>query len=414
MAENHQSEITTNHMWQGMPVYSPSSRSRTRSQQISGAACVRYAANITKDDFNRDVNVDVRSIAGERVQARHYEIPEAIAVRGDENHVHLNEQIIVDARPLPWYIRIDFWKLCVIAILIVSAIVTVVVLLPITLSSSSKSDVNLPSDPDAPSLIPAYMPTYTPTLNPQGVLQLDDGSNSDDEEGTRAPSLIPAYMPTYTSTLNPQGVLQLLYDSTNGPSWSNTWDFSSGQSYCMFDGITCDESEQITRIDLCCNNLEGSLPSEIGMLSSLTHLDLDINFITGTIPSEIGMLSSLYWLDLDFNSITGTISSEIGMLSSLTYLDLDDNSITGTIPSEIGMLLSLRYLDLHQNSITGTIPSEIGMLSSSFWVDLDNNSITGTIPTELCALTNTFILYDASKISCTCIDGSYIEGTTCN
>jgi len=122
-------------------------RTRTHSTLNSGAACVRYAANITKDDFNRDVHVYVRSIAGKRVQARNYEIPEAVAVNGDENHEHRNDKLIVDARPLPWYIRIDFWKLCVIAILIISAVPVAIVLLSKNLSSSSTSDVNLPINP---------------------------------------------------------------------------------------------------------------------------------------------------------------------------------------------------------------------------------------------------------------------------
>eukprot|EP00815_Leptocylindrus_aporus_P002739 CAMPEP_0116067398 /NCGR_PEP_ID=MMETSP0322-20121206/10981_1 /TAXON_ID=163516 /ORGANISM="Leptocylindrus danicus var. apora, Strain B651" /LENGTH=502 /DNA_ID=CAMNT_0003554189 /DNA_START=44 /DNA_END=1549 /DNA_ORIENTATION=- len=133
---------------------------------------------------------------------------------------------------------------------------------------------------------------------------------------SNTPSYMPTYVPTSAPTLSPRGVLQLLFDSTNGPSWLNTWDFSSGQSYCEFYGITCDDSDQITEINLRSNRLQGTTPSEVGMLSSLIWLALDNNSITGTIPSEIQMLSSLYWLDLDFNSITGTIPSEIGMLSS--------------------------------------------------------------------------------------------------
>jgi len=44
------------------------------------------------------------------------------------------------------------------------------------------------------------------------------------------------------------------------------------------------------------NQLTGSIPSEIGMLSSLTTLELQNNHLTGSIPSEIGMLSSLLFL----------------------------------------------------------------------------------------------------------------------
>ena len=113
----------------------------------------------------------------------------------------------------------------------------------------------------------------------------------------------PTLMPTSAPTLNPQGILQLLDDSTNGPSWSV-------QSYCEFHGIACDDSEQITGIDLVNNNLQGPIPSEIVMLLSLSSLELHVNSITGTIPSEIGMLSSMISLEFHVNSITGKIPSE--------------------------------------------------------------------------------------------------------
>ena len=131
-----------------------------------------HATNITKADFNRDVNVNVHSISSERVQARRYEIPEAIAVNGDENQEHLNEQLIVDARPLPWYSRMKFWKLCEIAILIVSAFVVMIVLLSPNLSSSSISSETLSNTPIkfAPTNFPTYgiitLSTYEPSLKP--------------------------------------------------------------------------------------------------------------------------------------------------------------------------------------------------------------------------------------------------------
>ena len=154
MTDENQPEITNDLIWQRMPSNLLASRTRTRSEQNAQHISFGNIDNFTrtKADFNRDVNVDVRSIDGERVQARHYEIPEAIAIHSDENREHLNEQIIVDARPLPWYIRIDFWKLCVIAILIVSAFVVAIVLLSTNLSSSSKSGESFYIEPnDAPT-----------------------------------------------------------------------------------------------------------------------------------------------------------------------------------------------------------------------------------------------------------------------
>ena len=168
---HHQSEFFTNHVGQELSINSPSSQTRTQSEQNSGLINVRYTANMTKGDFNRDVIVDVRSIAGESDQARNYEIPEAIAIHEDENHEHSNEQIIVDARPLPWYIRIKFWELCVTAILVVSAFAVAIVLLSINLSSSSTSGESLSiHQNDAPTSFPIYdittLPTYEPSLKP--------------------------------------------------------------------------------------------------------------------------------------------------------------------------------------------------------------------------------------------------------
>ena len=74
----NQDEINNNLVSRGISVNFIASRTRTHSTQNSGVTRLRYTANVTKDDFNRDVNVDVRSIAGESDQARNYEIPEAI------------------------------------------------------------------------------------------------------------------------------------------------------------------------------------------------------------------------------------------------------------------------------------------------------------------------------------------------
>ena len=93
--------------------------------------------------------------------------------------------------------------------------------------------------------------------------------------------------------------------------------------------------------------------------------------MSGTIPSEIGNLTSLRDLELDDNQLSGTIPSEIGNLTSLRDLELDDNQLSGTIPSEIGNLTSLSTLWLFDNQLSGPIPSEIGNLTSLSILELD-------------------------------------------
>ena len=117
--------------------------------------------------------------------------------------------------------------------------------------------------------------------------------------------------------------------------------------------------ENTTNLNLSNNQLTGSIPPEIGLLTNLTSLSLYRNDITGSIPSEIGNLTNLTDLRLDNNQLTGEIPSEIGNLSNLTSLVLDRNQLTGSIPPEIGNLTSLTSLYLSNNQLTGIIPDEI-------------------------------------------------------
>ena len=366
MTDNHRpSEFSsTNRIWQGVPVHSPTSRS-------SGAARVRFAANITKADFNRDVNVDVRSITGERVQARHYEIPEAIAVNGDENHEHLNDELIVDARPLPWYIRIDFWKLCVIAILIVSAFVVAIVLLSINLSSSSSSDVNLPIEPnDAPTSFPTYvittLPTYEPSFKPS--------SQSDKE---------------YIAMQ--RGVLEQIYTETDGDnSWYRTENWLDDDiSVCKWYGCGCNNIyiDIITSFEMPALLNPQQVPTVIGMLSKLEVLTIDDANIVGTLPTELFHLHQLKQMTV-ISSMEDMLPSDIGNLRSLEYLEIRENRFDGQIPTELGLLQSLAYLDIsyHEYFTESTIPFEIGNLLSLKTLDMSRNGLRGTLPSELFGL----------------------------
>ena len=146
--------------------------------------------------------------------------------------------------------------------------------------------------------------------------------------------------------------------------------------------------------------LTGSIPRELGNLSSLRHLNLGGNQLTGAIPTELGNLSSLQGLHLWNNQLTGAIPPELGNLSNLTELQLGGNrqylsetgtyegGLTGSIPPELGNLSNLTELGLSSNQLTGAIPTELGNLSSLQWLHLQINQLTGTIPTELGNLTS--------------------------
>ncbi|KAJ0082359.1 hypothetical protein Patl1_09575 [Pistacia atlantica] len=73
-------------------------------------------------------------------------------------------------------------------------------------------------------------------------------------------------------------------------------------------------------IDLSCNQLHGSIPSNWGDLSHLTTLDLSSNQLTGTIPPSLGNLKNLTQLSLYFNKLSAAIPHEFGELSQLQLL----------------------------------------------------------------------------------------------
>ena len=113
-------------------------------------------------------------------------------------------------------------------------------------------------------------------------------------------------------------VLRVLYVSTNGDNWSNnaptTW-FVGGLSVCQWPEVNsvdlfCNgNGQQVDRIDLGDDNLQGEIPSQLGQLTALTDLSLFDNQLTGTIPIALTQLTNLEALTLYNNNLTGQVPS---------------------------------------------------------------------------------------------------------
>ena len=191
--------------------------------------------------------------------------------------------------------------------------------------------------------------------------------------------------------------LMALYDSTNGPGWTNKSGWEAGKAGMSCDpcnyngeawyGLQC-ENGRVTRIDLSANNLMGNIPSKIGNLDNLLALHLSANKVNGEIPGELGKLSKLQYLFLSENQLTGTIPTEIGKLTKLKYLWLFNNQLSGGIPVEIGNLAELKEFFIFSNKLTGNIPKEIGNLISLEKMSMFNNPLSGPIPKEIGKLLN--------------------------
>ena len=125
------------------------------------------------------------------------------------------------------------------------------------------------------------------------------------------------------------------------------------------------------------NALDGSIPPELGNLTSLTDLALIGNELSGPIPPELGNLVSLDRLRLDGNALSGPIPPELGKLSALTELYLSHNALDGPIPPDLADLASLSLLWLNETQLSGSIPPELGGLTSLRVLWLEGNELRG-------------------------------------
>ena len=181
-------------------------------------------------------------------------------------------------------------------------------------------------------------------------------------------------------------ILVALYEATDGPNWKNAENWLTDVPLGDWHGVDTDAQVRVTRLQLGFNDLTGSIPRELGNLTSLTELSLRFNGLTGPIPRELGNLTSLTRLQLSqstSNGLTGPIPTEFGNLTRLAGLELEGNALTGPVPSELGNLARLTELVLSGNALTGPIPTELGNLTSLTGLELDGNALTGPVPPEL-------------------------------
>ncbi|KAL9154404.1 hypothetical protein ABFS82_10G111500 [Erythranthe guttata] len=92
------------------------------------------------------------------------------------------------------------------------------------------------------------------------------------------------------------------------------------------------------------------------MLYHMSGIDLSMNSLTGTIPDELGNLSSVHTLNLSHNHLTGKIPTSFSNLNRIQSLDLSHNRLTGEIPQELIRLNFLGVFSVAYNNLSGKIP----------------------------------------------------------
>jgi Leucine-rich repeat (LRR) protein len=200
--------------------------------------------------------------------------------------------------------------------------------------------------------------------------------------------------------------LVALYNSMDGPNWTNKSGWLVTNTPCSWYGVVCSGGHvkdlslnnnqlsgsippelgnlaSLERLYLQCNQLSGSIPPELGNLASLQVVFLYMNQLSGSIPPELGNLASLREVYLHSNKLSGSIPPQLGSLANLAMFHLADNRLSGNIPPQLGNLASLRYLYLNMNQLSGSIPPELGDLASLETLTLNSNQLSGSIPPEL-------------------------------
>ena len=144
--------------------------------------------------------------------------------------------------------------------------------------------------------------------------------------------------------------LMALYNSAGGSGWTDNTNWGSAEPLDMWFGVTLLGNGRVEELSLPGNDLRGTLPADLGSLTSLNVLNLSDNRLSGTLP-------------------------DLRALTILTTLNLGDNQLSGTIPDWLGDLLQLQNLYLNGNQLSGCVPdgSRAGLINHDF-IAVDANA----------------------------------------
>ncbi|XP_025014095.2 probable leucine-rich repeat receptor-like serine/threonine-protein kinase At3g14840 isoform X2 [Ricinus communis] len=159
------------------------------------------------------------------------------------------------------------------------------------------------------------------------------------------------------------------------PGWTDPAQELTG----IENNVTCDCSYSngtichVITIVLKSQNLQGTLPTDLGKLQFLQLIDLTRNYLNGTIPPEWGSMQLRYML-------SGPIPRELGNITTLLELVIEFNQFSGELPQELGNLGSIRRLLFTSNNFTGKLPATFAKLTTLIDFRIGDNKFTGQIP----------------------------------
>ena len=117
-----------------------------------------------------------------------------------------------------------------------------------------------------------------------------------------------------------------LYNSTNGPGWTNHTNWLTSAPMYSWYGIFTGDSVHVELLSLANNNLVGTLPSSLGNLTSEgMSINLSNNRLSGSLPASLTNLPGENIISLYFshNQLSGTIPNfqQLFVIMDITYND---------------------------------------------------------------------------------------------
>ncbi len=198
--------------------------------------------------------------------------------------------------------------------------------------------------------------------------------------------------------------LKAIYNSLNGANWERVWDFDDSITW---KGVTIalessKREYRVVYLNLKDDQLKGTIPDSIRLLSELILLQIEGKGVTGSLPDgffelralqEIGIyntsltterfdqfhrLKNLAWVNIAYHSFNAPMTGTFEQLEHLEQLYLGFNNFTGALPASFVTCKGLVYLQ--DNNIT-EVPLVYWSTLSRIY--LQNNRLSGEIPLEI-------------------------------
>ncbi|CAJ1970084.1 unnamed protein product [Cylindrotheca closterium] len=373
-------------------------------------------ANVPEDD--RTIQVGIDDDQPQEKEA-HSPLVDAVLVPDHDDameaptspqSVAATTAVPMDESDLP---RWDFSSRRVKGIICVLVVIIVVLAAGLSLLFLQNNDDDVPIETDSPTTTAtiSLVPTASPTSRMAALQALlsqyvDDVTPWENTESTQHRALDWLANEDTWRTAFPESpdadqimveryAMSVLYFSLGGPNWNESESFvdldrrvcdwqvedcdSIGQ--CEIYGVLCSGGQLVSGLILDEVEAIGTIPSEIGLLSSLSSFLVENNAITGTLPGELFLLPELESVSIVDCDLTGTLPSEILQAPSLSSLHLLGNALNGTMDNAANS--GIEELDLGHNEFTGVIPESFGDLTSAFYLSLEYNNLSGPLPEKL-------------------------------